>query len=386
MNDAADLVDILRRLLAEALALVGGDRGMVALVDADRVFIRGKVGLNLPDGLLEATVRRIYPGPHPDEDIYALVARTGEQQVFADDHPAVHRPTMERFAMWNEYRVLTPISSAGSVIGVLGLRWLGDNAPDFEDLAMLRLIAAQAGGAVARARLVETERALRECLVAALRVSRTMVYRFDDTGRLDVVEGDTERITGLPPQELIGQPIAMVLERYLAPMDRDAARAALTERLRGSEESRQFRLRMVDHLGRTVPVLVAAGPHKEGDRVVGGIGVVTDLSTTQQLVEERDAARQAQALAEGAIRTGRSVAHELGSPLGTILGLGELLAEDERLPPDIKADLLTLREQAERAGDLLSRFSHIARYREVPAPGGPQLDLDQASEDHASKR
>jgi PAS domain S-box-containing protein len=167
VNAADDLDGMLGRVLAEAAGLVGAVRGTVALVDADRRVVRGHVGLGQPPGLLETTVRRLHAAPHPEEDIYALVVRTGEQAIVEDDHPALHRPTMERFGLAHERRVLTPIRHAGAVIGVLTVAWTGDEQPGGEQLALLRLIAEQAGGAIARARLVEAERAQLHARLAA---------------------------------------------------------------------------------------------------------------------------------------------------------------------------------------------------------------------------
>lgn len=167
VNAAGDLDELLARVLEEAAALVGAYRGTMALVDADRRDVRGRVGVGLPPGVLEATVRRLYAAPHPDEDIYALVVRTNEQTIVADDHPALHRPTTERFGLHGEHRVFTPIRYAGAVIGVLTVSWTDDEQPSDEQFAMLRLIAEQAGGAIARARLVEAERVQLHARLAA---------------------------------------------------------------------------------------------------------------------------------------------------------------------------------------------------------------------------
>jgi signal transduction histidine kinase len=100
----------------------------------------------------------------------------------------------------------------------------------------------------------------------------------------------------------------------------------------------------------------------------------------KQVQAELDRALAFQARAEGAVRTGRAVGHELGSPLGTIVGLASLLLADARLPADVLEDLRTLSAEAERAGELLHRFAGLTRYEEMPTPVGPQLDVHRATD------
>jgi len=157
VNAAGDLDSMLQRVLEEAALLVGAGRGTVALVDAERQFVRGRVGFRQPPGLIEASVRRIHTTPHPDEDIYSIVVRTGEQTIVEDDHPPLHQATKAQFALHAWHRVLTPIRHAGTVIGVINLAWHHDARPSEDNLAMLRLIAEQAGGACARAWLAEAQ-------------------------------------------------------------------------------------------------------------------------------------------------------------------------------------------------------------------------------------
>ncbi|HEY8745579.1 MAG TPA: GAF domain-containing protein, partial [Chloroflexota bacterium] len=176
VNDAGDLDDLLQRVLAAAADLVDTQRAQIALVDPDRKLIRGRVGRDLPPGMLEATVRPLFPDPDPAEDIFALVVRTGEQVVTDDTHPALHGPTKARFGLTGLHRVFTPIAHGGETIGVLAIIWRCP--PTSADCAILRLVAEQAGGAIARARLVEAERAQFQARLQAEAVSRESESRF----------------------------------------------------------------------------------------------------------------------------------------------------------------------------------------------------------------
>ena len=375
VNADDDLDAMLTRVLQETAAYISSTGGQIALVDDQRQFVRGRVGINLPPGLLEATVRRLHDVPHPDEDIYALAVRTGKQVIFDGSHPAVHRPTHQRFHISAEQRVLTPIRHGGAVTGVLHFTWSQHRPPTDDDLALLRLVAEQLGGAIARARLAEEERLIREQLATALQASATIVMTYDLNGVLTRVQGACRELLGWNVDEMIGRN----LREFLDPSAYDRFDRRIANRAGGDRSVVQSELVLLHRQGERVPLLVTVGPRLQGDRVVGGAGAMTDHSTIRHLQAERDAALAAQSRVEGAMRTGRAVVHELASPLGAALGIAELLAADPNLPPGMLGDLQALQEQVLRVGELLHRFGRIARYEETPTPAGLQLDLERSS-------
>ena len=287
VNAADDLDGMLGRVLTEAAQLVGAAWGTVALVDADRRVVRGRVGLGVPPGLLEATERRLYAAPHPEEDIFALVVRTGEQTVVKDDQPALHRPTTKRFGLYQEHRVFTPIRHAGAVIGVLTVSWTGEDRPGDEHLALLRLIAEQAGGAIARARLAEAERAQLEsrlAVEAALRASEARYRRIVETAQEGIwVLDATGRTTYVNRRvgELLGDAAQAILDRPATDfVDADARQdllLRLAERAAGQRGQYDLRLRRLD--GAAVWVLVSATPlYADDGRYLGSLGMLTDIT------------------------------------------------------------------------------------------------------------
>jgi PAS domain S-box-containing protein len=375
VNTDDDLDAMLTRVLRETAAFISSTGGQVALVDDQRQFVCGRVGLNLPPGLLKATVRRLYDAPHPEEDIYALAVRTGQQLIFDGSHPAIHRPTQQRFHTSSEQRVLTPIRHGGAVIGVLHFIWNQYRPPRDDDLALFRLVAEQLGGAISRARLAEEESLIREQLATALQASATIVMTYDLSGVLTRVQGACSELLGWDAHEMVGRN----LREFLHPAEHARFDRRIGNRARGDRVVLQRELVLLHREGDPVLVLVTVGPRMQGDRVVGGAGAMTDHSAIRQLQVERDAALAAQSRVEGAMRTGRAVVHELASPLGAALGIAELLAADPDLPARMADDLQTLQEQVIRVGELLHQFGRIARYEETPTPAGPQLDLERSS-------
>lgn len=278
--------------------------------------------------------------------------------------------------------LIVPIRSGGRVIGTLHADSLQQNAFGSELLVPLQVLADQAGGAVARAQLLDLERNVRERLAAALVASSTLVYTSQLDGTIDAVEGNVESLVGFSADELVGRPILDLVHP-----DARAACASLVEPWRrDTREVRRIETAVVHGSGRSVPVLIATGPRREDGHIVGSAGAITDLSAIKQLQAERDAALEAHARADGAVRTGRAVAHELGSPLSTMLALTELLVDDPRLPEDVNNDLLALRGEADRAASLLHKFGRIARYEEMTTPAGPQLDVGRAAREAPAAR
>jgi PAS domain S-box-containing protein len=214
-----------------------------------------------------------------------------------------------------------------------------------------------------------------DAVLQALHASSTIVVTYDLTGRLTWVLGASQVLLGWNNDEMVGR----AFTDFLHPSEHPRLWRRLASRAQGDRVVLQRELLFLHRLGHAVPLLITVGPHIRGDQVVGGAGAVTDDSAIRRMRAERDAALAARSRAEGAVRTGRSVVHELASPLGAVLGIAELLAADDRTPPDMRQDLQLLQEQVARIGDLLHRFGRIARYQEMPTPDGPQLDLDRSS-------
>jgi two-component system, NtrC family, sensor kinase len=66
-------------------------------------------------------------------------------------------------------------------------------------------------------------------------------------------------------------------------------------------------------------------------------------------------------------------AHELNNPLTGILGMSELL-QDNEMPDDARKQLTTLHQQARRAADIVQNLLYFSR---PPAPGQSQIDLNE---------
>ena len=59
------------------------------------------------------------------------------------------------------------------------------------------------------------------------------------------------------------------------------------------------------------------------------------------------------------------IAHELNNPLGVVLMYAHLLQEDETAPPDLRADLQLIAEEADRCKKIVAGLLHFARQNKV---------------------
>lgn len=367
VNTADGLDRVARRLLDAALEVTGSPAGEVALVDADGAALRTRARSGIDDSAPQ--VQRLYAAPAPDEGELAATMRMAAQRV-VDARSAGHEASPRTRAL------LTPIMHGDAAIGVLSLEWGPDSDIEPARRALARIVADQAGGAIARARLAQSERAARAALTTALEASSTVILSLSFAGLVTGAEGDAMAMLGLPAQRILHLPFL----HLFAPAQPNAEIAALLPKGEGDMGSRQLQARAHHRDGRQVPVLVAVGPRFEGQRHVGTVAAMTDLTEMAALAEELDEANAARSRAEGAVRTGRAIAHDLGSPLSSILALSELLVEDGRLPGGARRDVEMLFAEAVRASTLLHRFGRITRYEELLTPMGPQLDVDKSTE------
>ena len=363
MAGATALDGALRALLGGLAALTGAERGGVRLLnDPARPYGRGPLyywrGGNDYAWLEVDTL----PG---SDTARALESGSG---VYSPDLPgaaAAGEPyaAIALAAAGVGSSLIAPLRAGGRAIGTLHADAGRPHAFAAAQLVPLQVLADQAGAAVAQARLAEEVRATQERLTASLWASGTVLFGYDAAGRMDMLDGDAETLTGWPAAELLGR---HTLDMF-APAVQAMMRGRLAARFGGHRATERFETLLRHRSGREVPVVVVAGPRLERGRVVGGAGAVIDMSHLRRLEVERDAARSRAGRAESAVVGGRALVEALGQPLEIVLGIAGHLAADPRLPPDARQDLQVAQEAATRAGEVLHRFARLVG-RRPPAP------------------
>lgn len=182
------------------------------------------------------------------------------------------------------------------------------------------------------------------------------IIAIDEHGTILEVNPAAERIFGYPASELIGRNVTLLMPQPY----RDEHAGYVERYLRTGERriigiGREVRGRRKD--GSIFPhYLGVAEASVAGQRVFTGI--VRDLERLRQ-AEER--ARQAEQLAALSTITA-GIAHDVGTPMTTILGYAELL---ERSAPDDKSRdrARHIVDQVRRVTDLLQTLLNIARPR-----------------------
>ena len=207
---------------------------------------QGLLGRQFGEALLGQSVAAIANG------LDALVASAVDSGIAARDTIADQR----------ENRMLdvsiTPHPDGGVVI-------------TFDDVSSLhRLITEQHSHVVARARSeAQYERLVED--------SSDCIFTVDQHGCFVTVNRALEMATNLTRGQLVGQPCFMVVD----PRDRPLVQELLRETMRGTRQ--QAQLRYLGHHGAAHTCLLISSPVIEDGKVVGGLGVVRNISTDQVL-------------------------------------------------------------------------------------------------------
>lgn len=370
VNAAADLDSMLLGLLQEAALIAGCRTGTVAIVDEDRAYIRGRVGLNRPPEFVESIVRRLEPAPDPEENVLSVVVRTGEQALVPSDHAQVHPSMLDAYHLRGVRFLLTPIRHAGEVIGVLALDWENGARPSAYDEAILRLVAEQAGGAVARARLIGAERAQRDAMRAAAKAlarhaERAETSRIRTRAVLDatvdamimVARDGRVLLTNRRFEEVLGVPAVRAADRPLFDLRPEL------ERTFGTSPVIDATARMCEGSERSVTTDVTQYWPERRDLELCSTAVTGfDGAYVGRLFVFRDVTRE-----RGADRAKSEfislVSHELRTPLTSIKGYLELVLAGEvgALTDDQRQFLDVVRTNANRLEAIVGDLLYISR-------------------------
>jgi len=247
-------------------------------------------------------------------------------------------------------------------IGLIAALEFQDKSPEITRTFQLLMFAVAATGLMLGAVVSERQRVSRALsdsqgrLRAILDTARDGVLTIDNSGKIESVNPAIELLFGLPARLLVGRPVSDLLpavhafERLIS-----TARAPL---MRGARE--ELDLRRTD--GSVVPIELTVGQFGDpGDEHY--TLVIRDISQRRQAeasarAHQSELAHVSRVSLAGGMAS--ALAHELNQPLTAIAAYGRgclrLLRQRAPEPLLMKEGVGQIVEQAERAGDIISRL------------------------------
>ena len=380
INGSLRLSEVLELGLRHAMDLLGAEAASIGLVRGDCVVLIANAGTSASELGLEISLDASFSGQ----------AVRGGRAVIENDVGSIPDYRQRSAFVTIERIIVTPLVSASGPIGTLTV--MNRAAPfTVDDGAVLQRLADQIVVAIANARLyeeaketaeqhrraVEDERRARD--VAAQSEERyarlvesafDAIFTLDRDGRITSANRSLEQACGKPREVLLGTPVVDLVD----PRDRSAALEIFHEAMTGSPQRAQ--LRYPDWNGETGTCSATLTPLTEGDRVVGLICIVRDvtdeLRITEQLVQQEKLA------AVGELVSG--VAHELNNPLASVMAFAQLLLtehEGEGARSNREA-LDAIHQEAKRAAKIVANLLTFARQHQ---PERAPTDLNRVLED-----
>ena len=322
------MIDLLASRLS---ASFGPSHLCIGLLDADtgRISVVQHLGLDQIDAmpLLELALRHGAP---------AWSARPADDLRDAGLPVPPHLP---------EVCLSAPFSAKR---GMQGVAVLGGDAGRLDQAALdlVTAFAAVAGVALEGARLVEflddSKRSWEET-VDAISLALCIVER---SGRVQRANRAFAALIGVPVATLVGR----AWLELVPPGWADGVSKALASSTGGHE----VELRASD---RTFVVSAFPITGSEGSRAVLLFDDQTERRRLQdQLIQSEKMSAIGQLIA--------GVAHDLNNPLTSVVGFADFLAESGDAPPRLKEPLLVIRQEAERAANLVRNLLGFARKQE----------------------
>jgi PAS domain S-box-containing protein len=210
-------------------------------------------------------------------------------------------------------------------------------------------------------------------------------HELDAQGRLVRVNQTELEMLGYTMEELAGQFV------WSLSADPEAARSAVLAKLSGAPPPERYERMLRRKDGTTIPVVVHDLVVKGKDGSVTGIRTVFQDITERKLAEEKIQALNADLEKRVVERTAQleaankeleafsySVSHDLRAPLRAVDGFSQAVLEDygPQLPEECRQDLQTIRNSAQKMGELIDDLLTFSRLSRMPLNKGA-VDTDK---------
>jgi two-component system NtrC family sensor kinase len=301
----------------------------------------------------------MWPAGRPDRQPLLAVAEREGSMVLPDGlDPLVDRgllaPQPDSGGAW----LIVPFAAKGRVTGAVALR-AEPNRYDREALLLLEGLVAEASIALESARLVDLHDDGRRTWQEVVDAISPAICIVDRGGRIRRANLAFADLVNAPPASLIGRPWqAFIPPEWAADLQR-----ALDQQGAG----REVDLRTGDRT-----YAVTAVPITSTDRST--LVLLFDDQTERRRLQ--DQLIQSEKLsAIGQLIAG--IAHDLNNPLASVVGFADFLTEVPHVPGALREPLSVIREEAERASNIVKNLLSFARKQEHqrrPADLRPLLD------------
>lgn len=224
------------------------------------------------------------------------------------------------------------------------------------------------------AELVKTK----EYLQRVIDSSFDAIVSADTHGKLVLYNRAAERLFGYPAAEVVGQHLGKFY-----PLD--SARSMMRLMRDGSGQVEGAKIDIVHPDGTTIPVSFSGALVRDGERVLGSLGVYTDLRAQRQMEKKLEEAQAELLLKErraAVAALAGAAAHELNQPLQSVLGYTELLERKIERGDlgEARRSLDVIHGEVERMAEIVRKIGTITRYETKAYVGEAEiLDLDLAS-------
>ena len=244
------------------------------------------------------------------------------------------------------------------------------DATDDDELKSLRSLTTHLESVVGSLRSNERElRASEERYRVVVEAASDAIITIDENNRIVLANSSVERIFGYPAEELIGEPVQMLIPREL----RSAHSTSLMRYLETGRPT--FDWRSVERpgrhrSGRMIPLGISFGEHVDGERHLFTAVVRDDTERKLYADALEDAAAELSQRNEDLARLNRDLeeftsiaSHDLQEPVRKLTMFSELLEKDASgdLSEDARRDLQFIGDAARRMGSYVRDLLELSR-------------------------
>lgn len=215
----------------------------------------------------------------------------------------------------------------------------------------------------------------KEYLQRVIDSSFDAIVSADTKGKLVLYNRAAERLFGYPAAEVVGEHLGKFY-----PVE--SARTMMQQMLSGSGQVEGAKIDITHPDGTVIPVSFSGALVRDGERVLGSLGIYTDLRA-QVRMEQKLAAAQAELLRKerraAVAALAGAAAHELNQPLQSVLGYSELLERklEQGDLGEVRRSLGVIHGEVERMANIVRKIGAITRYETKAYVGDAEiLDLE----------